>query len=137
MKITPSSYEIDAYKKINIIFIILIMFIFLYCFSSSYISFNIKSSCEGMPLRYCKSRGLTRAFSEILKLNFQKALEYNPYSVKIFLFFLVQLASRFFINIKIELYNFKRILFLDVILSIAIFLFSFYNLIVIPFSSIK
>jgi hypothetical protein len=128
---TGSAYEVDSYKKINIIFIIIIVFIFFYCFLSPFITLKLQSSCEGMPLIYCKSRGLTRAFSEILKLNFQKALEYNPYSVKIFLFFLVQLASRFFINIKIKWYNFKRVLFLDVILSIAIFLFSFYSLIII------
>ena len=130
MKIN-SSYEIDAYKKINIIFIIIIVFIFFYCFLSSYLPFNIKSSCEGMPLVYCKSRGLTRAFSQILKFNFQKALEYNIYCFKIFSFFIIQLIARFIINQKIKLNNFKKILIFDIFISLAFFLFSFYNLIII------
>ena len=127
MKIN-SSYEVDSYKKINVIFILIIMFIFFYCLLSSSFSFGIKSSCEGMPLIYCKSRGLTRAFSQILKFNFQQAIYYNPYSLKIFSFFLVQLA-RIFINIKVNSQNFKKIVFWDIFINILFFLFSFYNLI--------
>lgn len=128
MKIN-SSYEVDSYKKINIIFIIIIMFIFFYCFLIPYFSFGISSSCEGMPLMYCKSRGLTRAFSQILRLNFQGALELNPCSFKIFLFFLIMLLSRIFINIKVNLKHFKRIVYWDVSSGTILFLFSFYNLI--------
>ncbi len=128
MKIN-SSYEVDSYKKINIIFIIIIMFIFFYCFLIPYFTFGISSSCEGMPLMYCKSRGLTRAFSQILRLNFQGALELNPCSFKIFLFFLIMLLSRIFINIKVNLKHFKRIVYWDVSSGTILFLFSFYNLI--------
>jgi len=128
VKINPS-YEIDSYKKINVIFILLITFIFFYCFLVPYFSVGIASSCEGMPLIYCKSRGLTRAFSQILKLNFQEAIVFNPYSLKIFLFFLIQFLVRILINIKVNLQNFKTILFLDIFGSILFFLFSFYNLI--------
>lgn len=124
-----SSYEIDSYKKINVIFILLITFIFFYCFFAPYLSVNIQSSCEGMPLIYCKSRGLTRAFSQIVRFNFQEAVHFNPYSFKIFFFFLFQFLARVFINIKVNLQNFKKILKLDIFLSILFFLFSFYNLI--------
>lgn len=123
------SYEIDSYKKINVIFIVLITFIFFYCFLASYFSIGITSSCEGMPLIYCKSRGLTRAFSQILRFNFQEAIAFNPYCLKIFLFFLIQLFLRIFINIKVNLQRFKTILFLDIFGSILFFLFCFYNLI--------
>lgn len=105
------------------------MFIFFYCFLTAYFSFGITSSCEGMPLIYCKSRGLTRAFSQILRFNFQEATDFNPYGLKIFFFFLLQLLSRIFINIKINLQNFKKIVFVDIFISVLFFLFSFYNLI--------
>ncbi|MGE6355573.1 DUF2752 domain-containing protein [Flavobacterium sp. NPDC079362] len=83
-----------------------------------------------MPLSYCKSRGLTRAFSQILRFNFSEAIAYNPYSIKIFLFFLIQLATRFVINKIIRLSNLKRILTCDIFFSVVFFIFSFYNLVV-------
>jgi len=126
-----SSYEIDSYKKINIIFIAIIMFIFFYCLLVPLLNFGLPSSCEGMPLSYCKSRGLTRAFSQILKFNFSAALAYNPYSIKIFLFFLVELIMRLLINYKLKLNNIKLIVRLDVVCSALLFIFSFYNLVLI------
>lgn len=126
-----SSYEIDSYKKINTIFIVIIMFIFFYCFIMPFVNFGFRSTCEGMPLAYCKSRGLTRAFAQILRLNFSEAIVYNPYSIKIFLFFLIQLFIRLFINKIVRISNFKRIMIGDVLLSAVLFVFSFYNLVVI------
>jgi hypothetical protein len=126
-----SSYEIDSYKKINMIFIVIIMFIFFYCFTMPFLNFGFNSTCEGMPLAYCKSRGLTRAFAQILRLNFNEAILYNPYSIKIFSFFLIQLVMRFVINKIMRLPNCKRILIGDIFLSIMMFIFSFYNLVII------
>lgn len=125
------SNEIDSYKKINTIFIILIMFIFFYCLLLPYLNFGFRSSCEGMPLSYCRSRGLTRAFSQILRFNLDEAIRFNPYSLKIFSFFLMQLILRFLINKSITTSNLKSILIADIVFSIGFFLFSFYNLILI------
>lgn len=126
-----TSYEIDSYKKINMIFIIMIMFIFFYCFIMPFLNFGFHSSCEGMPLIYCKSRGLTRAFSQILRFNFEEAITYNIYSIKIFAFFLIQLMARFFINVIIRVSNLRIVVIFDVFFSIILFIFSFYNLILI------
>lgn len=126
-----SSYEIDSYKKINMIFTVIIMFIFFYCFIMPFLNFGFPSSCEGMPLAYCKSRGLTRAFSQILRLKFKEAIAFNSYSIKIFLFFLVQLIARFSINKLLKPSNLKKVLTLDIILSTLFFIFSFYNLVFI------
>lgn len=126
-----STYEIDSYKKINMIFIAIIVLIFFYCFLLPYLNLGIPSSCAGMPLSYCKSRGLTRAFSQILRLNFKEAIIYNSYSIKIFSFFLLQLIVRFFINKIISLSNFKIVLISDVLFCIIFFVFSFYNLVLI------
>lgn len=120
---------IDSYKKINIILIFMIMFIFFYCFFLPYLNFGLRSSCEGLPLMYCKSRGLTRAFSQILRFHFQEAIIYNPFSLKIFSFFFFQLIARFFINWIISFSLFKSILIFDVSISVISFLFCFYNLI--------
>jgi hypothetical protein len=128
---TKTSYEIDSYKKINLIFIAIIMFIFFYCFIVPFLNFGFHSSCEGMPLSYCRSRGLTRAFSQILRFNFTAAVNYNPYSIKIFSFFLIQLIVRFLINKIIRLSNLKYILITDIIFSFILFLFSFYNLVMV------
>lgn len=126
-----SSYEIDSYKKINTIFIVIILFIFFYGFIMPFLDFGFRSSCEGMPLIYCKSRGLTRAFSQILRFNFNEAIAYNIYSIKIFSFFLIQLIARSFINAIIRFSNFRIILILDICCSIIFFIFSFYNLVLI------
>ncbi|WP_374121111.1 DUF2752 domain-containing protein [Flavobacterium sp. LHD-85] len=120
---------IDSYKKINVIMVFIIMFVFFYCFFLPYLNFGLQSSCEGLPLVYCKSRGLTRAFSQILRFHFQEAIAYNPFSVKIFGFFLFQLLVRFFINWIISSSLFRRILIFDVSISAISFLFCFYNLI--------
>ncbi|MBF7090260.1 DUF2752 domain-containing protein [Flavobacterium sp. ALJ2] len=128
---TKTSYGIDSYKKINLIFIILIMFIFFYSYLSAFLNFGVRSSCEGMPISYCKSRGLTRAFFQILNFNFKQAIIYNTYSLKIFLFFLIQLVARLVINKIINFSNFKLLLTFDIICSSIFFVFSFYNLVVI------
>lgn len=124
--------EIDSYKKINVILIFIIMFIFFYCFFLPYLNFGLRSSCEGLPLAYCKSRGLTRAFSQILRFHFQRAIAYNPFSIKIFCFFFFQLIARFLINRIISFSLFRRILIFDVFISAISFLFCFYNL-VLPY----
>lgn len=125
------SYKIDSYKRVNMIFIVLIMFIFFYCYLSRFLNFGIHSFCEGLPLSYCRSRGLTRAFSQILNLNFEQAIVFNPYSIKIFSFFLIQLIARLVINKIIIFSNFKLLLTFDVICSSIFFIFSFYNLVMI------
>ncbi|CAD5344282.1 hypothetical protein FLA105535_04288 [Flavobacterium bizetiae] len=113
------------------IFIIMIMFIFFYCFIMPFLNFGFHSSCEGMRLSYCKSRGLTRAFSQILRFNFEQAITYNIYSIKIFAFFLIQLMARFFINVIIRVSNLRIVVIFDVFFSIILFIFSFYNLVLI------
>lgn len=128
---TDAFYKIDSYKKINIIFILLIMFIFFYSLIFNFFQFGLQSSCEGMPLVYCKSRGLTRAFNQIILLRFDNAIVLNPYSIKIFIFFFIQLLTRFLINIIISAKNLKLITKIDIFFSTLFFLFCFYNLITI------
>ncbi len=121
---------INSYKKINIIFSILIIFIFFYTYLLPYLNITLKSSCEGLPLIYCKSKGLTRAFSQILRFNLNAALLLNSYSIKIFSFFLVQLVARNFINFSLTTTNYKKIIVIDISITSVYFIFSFVNLII-------
>lgn len=121
--------DISSYKKINMIFILMIIFIFLYCLIVPFLNFGFNSTCEEVPLVYCKSRGLTRAFSQILRFNFSSAISYNPYSIKIFLFFLIQLIARLFINRVMGMINLNRVQSFDIFFSLLFFIFSFYNLV--------
>ena len=120
---------LQSYKKINIIFSTLIILIFFYTFLAPYLAITLQSSCNGLPLLYCKSRGLTTAFSQILRINFNQALLLNPYSLKIFLFFLIQLIARNFINFVLNLSNYNKVVKIDIILSSIYFFYSFINLI--------
>lgn len=125
------SYAVDSYKKINIIFTFMILLVFLYCFFFPYLTITLTSSCEGMPAAYCRSRGLTRAFSEILRLNFAEALQFNSNSIQVFSFFFIQLFARITVNKVLRLNNFKKIVYVDSILSAVFFIFSFYKLLII------
>ncbi len=74
---------------------------------------------------YCKSRGLSRAFAEILRLNIERAIEYNVYSVRIFLFFLSQLILRITINLLLKKNITRYLLISDISISVMWFLYAF------------
>jgi hypothetical protein len=45
------------------------------------------------------STGLSRGFSSIVRFRFSEAQEFNPHSISIFMFFLIQLCMRILINV--------------------------------------
>lgn len=97
-----------------------------------YLKLTVQSSCDGMPLLYCKSRGLSRAFAEIIRFNFSKAIAFNPYSIRIFTFALFQLIIRFISNLwLIEKFDLSKIIAADCIITLFSFLFSFLPLVLI------
>lgn len=77
------------------------------------------------------SKGLSRAFSEIVRGNFSLAIALNPHSIRIFAFFAVQLLLRFFVIIV--LFNFprlsKKLAFADGMFSLSLFIYCFLPLI--------
>lgn len=119
-----------SYKIINSIFIFILFGVLFYSFIYPYLKFPIKSSCEGLPINICKSRGLSRAFSDIIRFNFIKAKQHNIYSINIFLFFTYQLASRIIINFLLPKLNNNLILFLDLTASITLFILVFLPLVI-------
>ena len=123
----------EPYTKINIIFtgIILLVFIYSGIFSSNGIKYPIKSACAEKYNKPCVSTGLSRSFSEIIRLNFNKASEYNSNGILIFLFFFIQFFLRiflFFLYSK-KKFNNKSIILIDVLISISLFFYTFKNLI--------
>jgi hypothetical protein len=76
------------------------------------------------------STGLTRAFSRIMSLQFEAAKQYNPYSLQVFSFFLVQFLLRITLFVVV-LYNRVRnkMILLDAGMSVTLFLFCFKDLI--------
>ncbi|MBN1183418.1 MAG: DUF2752 domain-containing protein [Bacteroidales bacterium] len=73
------------------------------------------------------STGLSRSFSEIVRGNFSKAKEYNPYCFKIFAFFVIQFFLRIFVILLLNRNNlkFNTIRNIDIFLSILLFIICF------------
>jgi len=86
----------SSYQLINLIFTGIILLVFLYSgiFSPQEANHPIPSSSSLVFGKKTPSTGLSRAFSEIVRLNFNKAKSYNPYSLEVFFFFFVQFFLR-------------------------------------------
>lgn len=122
-------YFSDSYIIINLIFAGIILMIIVYSgiFSAEKDKHLIKSACIEITGKPCKSVGLSRSFSEIVRLRFESAKEYNPYGIKIFSFFFIQLILRIGITILIikKIFVKNKILYVDVVVSIVLFLVTF------------
>lgn len=77
------------------------------------------------------SKGLSASFSEIARGNLEAAALLNPYGLRIFAFFIIQLFTRVLVSIAIEggWLKFHQILIIDSTYSIALFGFCFAPLI--------
>lgn len=120
------------YKIINIIFAGIGIVIISYSgfYSAKLDNHPIECSVYISTGKICPTCGVSRAFSEIVRLNFDSAIEYNPLSIKIFLFFFIQTIIRI-IFLGLLIFKFKQnlILYTDIILSTSLFLYSFNELI--------
>ncbi len=122
-------FHIRAYKIINKIFAGIIIAILLYSgiFSAQKSNYPIPSACTLITGQPCKSTGLSRAFSEIVRLNFDSARKYNSESISIFSFFLLQLFLRILSTILLskKKLKFNRLLLSDIIISVLLFMLCF------------
>lgn len=123
----------NPYIIVNILFAGVVLLVIAYSgiFSANGIEYPIKSFYN-QPLL---STGLSRAFSEIVRFNFTKALYYNPYSISIFLFFFVQLILRVFISYLLlsTPISKKLLVYSDVLVSVLLFLWTFSKFIINQF----
>ena len=120
----------DPYIQVNIIIagIILAMLIYSGIFSADGLTHPIKS----LTTQPTVSTGLSRAFSEIVRLNFSKAIEFNVYSIHLFLFFFIQLFQRVTIILLLLSINIskKLLTITDILISVLLFLWAFFNFII-------
>jgi hypothetical protein len=84
------------------------------------------------------STGLSRAFSEIVRGNWQQALSYNAYSLRIFIFFAAQLILRLLFSFLLfrKMFSENTLLFSDILISVLLFLWAFAAFIVAQFKMI-
>jgi hypothetical protein len=86
----------------------------------------IPSGSELLTGKTSISTGLSRSFSAIVRFKFHEARELNPYGIRIFMFFLLQLLMRvsgFFIISKV---NRKKFIRADIIVSVLLFIILFW-----------
>jgi len=77
------------------------------------------------------SKGLSASFSELVRGNIEAASMLNPYSLRVFSFFLIQLFTRALVSLVIEenWINKSRMVLIDVFYSTALFAICFAPLI--------
>lgn len=119
------------YPKINLIFAGIIVCVFIYSgiFSPEKANHPIPSGYTILTGKPTKSTGLSRAFSAIMQLEFNKALRYNKESLKIFSFFIIQLFLRFIFTLTYARWKSRKVITADIILSVLLFICCFEGLI--------
>ena len=123
----------EPYHILNICFAGIIILIFIYSgiFSVEKDNHPIKSACANIEGHPCKSEGLSRSFSEIVRFRFDSAKSFNEYGIRIFLFFLIQLFLRFtasFITYKKAMKQNSLVIF-DSVLSASLYIYCFWGII--------
>lgn len=121
----------DPYVKINGVLGFILLIIFSYSFFYPMLDsrgLTIPSSCEGMPELYCRSRGLTRAFYQLMHSNVEKAAILNKYALSIFIFLLVQFFARIILTILYLKTKNHKLIFWDSVLSAVYFVCVFFPL---------
>jgi len=107
------------------------IFIYSGIFSAEKENHPIKSACKTFTGKPCKTTGLSRSFSEIVRFKFKSAKSYNKYGIKIFSFFLIQFFLRCITSLSLyyKILKQKQLLILDSIVSFGLYIFCFWSLI--------
>jgi hypothetical protein len=123
----------EPYHILNICFAGIIIMIFIYSgiFSVEKDNHPIKSACANVEGHPCKSEGLSRSFSEIVRFRFDSAKSFNKYGIKIFLFFLIQLFLRFTASFIIYKKTMKQnsLVIFDSVISVSLYIYCFWGII--------
>ena len=120
----------DPYKLTNSILMVIIIGFFAYflVFSPYTWDYPIHSANDRITGGSSLSTGLSRGISALLRGNFAEARLYNPYSVRVAGFFLLQLFFRIFYNYfltSVETMDRKTVIKTDIIISVGLFLVFF------------
>jgi hypothetical protein len=128
MKLTSPN---KGYLWINGIFIGIIIAIVVYSavFNAESNCYPVKSGSDLLGSGITAGKGLSRSFSEIVRLHFDKAKQYNVYGLRLFAFFALQLLMRFTALGLVLSCNLKRpqnLIFTDMVLSVLLFTIFFW-----------
>jgi len=127
MVVKQGNSSVDTYSIVNAIFIIVILLIITFSFFyPNYKGFSAFLQQPGGN-REIISEGLTRSFSSIVRLDFETANRFNPFGIRIFLFFIIQLIMRisFSVIVKKEFIAVWIIAVADSLFSTALMLYCF------------
>lgn len=113
----------SSYKIINLSFIGVIGILFIY--SLFYTPGIINCAVKTYTGVECTTCGLTRDFNNILYFRFGEIINVN--SVTLFLFFFIQLVTRF--GLLLLSFENKKIIIGDIVFSSILFIVTFYPLI--------
>lgn len=126
-----NKYSLSSYQIINLILATFIVFIFVYSaiFSPEESNHPIPSSHTLITGERTASTGLSRGFSSVIRFQFSKARGYNPYSIQLFLFFLIQFFLRIFMTLiyssLMHKLGEKKSILLDGLISSGMFILFF------------
>jgi hypothetical protein len=121
----------DSYLLINLLFagIILAVIAYSLVFGGEK-THPVPSGSELLTGKHSFSTGLSRSFSAIVRLNFEQARAYNPYGLRIFMFFLAQLVMRVTAFFLTRYLNRPVLIITDTVLSVLLFIVLFWPFIV-------
>jgi hypothetical protein len=124
-----------SYHTINVVFGMVILLIFLYSAFFQGNNHPIPALLTDITGEVPPSKGLSSSFSEIVRGNFDNSHTYNPYGIRVFSFFALQILFRVFFSIiiKLKYFRIKHVLLIDISLSIALFAWCFAPLIAYTF----
>jgi len=130
----------NPYHIINLTLagIILLIFVYSGLFSAQKDNHPIPSFYEEITGEPTASSGLSRSFSEIVRGNFESARKYNKFGIWVFCFFLIQFVQRISISLflRFQKINIRKLVIMDSLFSIVLFLLCFQGLIRAYFGTI-
>jgi hypothetical protein len=125
-----NSLRREQYLKINLIFAGVIVLVIAYSgiFSPDTNNYPVVCIHEKLTGEPCFSCGLSHSFSLIVRGRIAEAYEWNRYGLQVFFFFFFQLLLRISFSFFFIKYpgNRKRIIPIDIIGSILLFLIAFF-----------
>jgi len=122
----------DSYQRIHIILagVVLLIGIYSGIFGPGQGNHPIPSQYSRLSEGSTASTGMSRAFSAIVRLQFERATRLNPHSPEVFAFFFVQLWLRvLFFVLNGRGVRQKLLIITDVSVSVLLFLYCFKDLI--------
>jgi hypothetical protein len=118
------------YLKINLVFAGVLVLIFVYSgiFSPDKNNYPVVCIYEKITGEQCFSCGLSHSFSLIIRGRFNEAYRWNPFGMRVFLFFFSQLLMRILFSFYYlrDINRRQQLIQYDIFGSILIFLIAFY-----------